>query len=105
VCKYLGGSGTPVQAALGSAGRAVLFAAMLGHRVGKARQRRSRSLDVSRPGFWTRRASGVQRHQAPTAIVAVAAMLVIASPLLHMRLGWSDACNDPASQTPNRPTS
>ena len=50
-------------------------------------------------GAWTRLAAFVQRHPAPLAAVAAAVMLVLAIPVLSLRLGSSDAANDPASTT------
>src|SRR6204780_391534 len=50
-------------------------------------------------GWWTRLAAFVQRHPAPLAAGAVAGMLVLAIPVLSLRLGTSDAANDPASTT------
>jgi putative drug exporter of the RND superfamily len=50
-------------------------------------------------GWWTRLAAFVQRHPAPLAISAAAVMLVLAIPVLSLRLGSSDAANDPASTT------
>ena len=51
------------------------------------------------PGAWTRLAAFVQRHPAPLAIAAAAVMLILAIPVLSLRLGSSDAANDPASTT------
>ena len=50
-------------------------------------------------GAWTRLAAFVQRHPAPLAAVAAAVMLVLAIPVLSLRLGFSDAANDPAAAT------
>ena len=50
-------------------------------------------------GPWARWADTVQRHPAPLAAVAAAVMLVLALPLLHLRLGISDQGNDPSSST------
>jgi len=41
----------------------------------------------------------VQRHPAVLAALAAAVMLVLALPLLHLRLGISDQSNDPSSST------
>jgi RND superfamily putative drug exporter len=51
------------------------------------------------PGAWTRLAAFVQRHPAPLAVVAAGVMLILAIPVLSLRLGSSDAANDPASTT------
>jgi RND superfamily putative drug exporter len=50
-------------------------------------------------GAWTRWAAFVQRHPVPLAAVAVAVMVVLALPVLSLRLGSSDAANDPAGTT------
>ena len=50
-------------------------------------------------GWWTRLAAFVQRHPAPLAAAAAAVMLVLAIPVLSLRLGSSDAANDPAATT------
>ena len=50
-------------------------------------------------GAWTRWADTVQRRPAVLAAVAAAVMLVLALPVLHLRLGISDQGNDPASST------
>ena len=50
-------------------------------------------------GAWARLAAFVQRHPAPLAAAAAAVMLVLAIPVLSLRLGSSDAANDPAATT------
>ena len=50
-------------------------------------------------GWWPRLAGFVQRHPARLAAAATAAMVVLAIPVLSLRLGSSDAGNDPASST------
>ena len=44
----------------------------------------------------------MQRHPAPLAAAAAAVMLVLAIPVLSLRLGTSDAANDPASTTTHK---
>ena len=51
------------------------------------------------PGAWTRLAAFVQRHPTPLAIAAAGVMLILAIPVLSLRLGSSDAANDPAATT------
>lgn len=48
-------------------------------------------------GVWHRFAELVQRHAIVSAVVAVAVLLLLASPALDMRLGSSDAGNNPES--------
>ncbi len=52
-----------------------------------------------RPGFWTRWVESIQRRPVLAAIAATAIMLALAAPALGLRLGASDAGNDPAGQT------
>ena len=56
----------------------------------------------AQPAAWTRLAAFVQRHPAPLATAAAAVMLVLAIPVLSLRLGTSDAANDPASTTTHK---
>jgi RND superfamily putative drug exporter len=53
-------------------------------------------------GRWLRWSLFVERRPWPIAIAAALAMLVIAAPATALRLGSSDAANDPASQTTHR---
>ncbi len=50
-------------------------------------------------GVWAAGAAWVERHPRPLAAVAVVVMLVLALPVLSLRLGSSDQGNDPASST------
>ena len=50
-------------------------------------------------GAWTRWAATVQRRPAALAALSAAVMLVLAVPVLHLRLGISDQGSDPASST------
>jgi RND superfamily putative drug exporter len=71
-----------------------------GRRIGEAGSRRAaRQDEEGRPGFWMRWVRGVQRRPAVTAVAATVAMLLLAAPALGLRLGSSDAGNDPASHT------
>ena len=75
----------------------------LGLRVLSRKERRrlaaSGPAPAGAPGASTRLAGFVQRHPAPLAIAAAAVMLILAIPVLSLRLGSSDAANDPASTT------
>jgi len=51
------------------------------------------------PGLWGRWAAFIRRRPWPAALAGMAIMLVIAAPALSLRLGLSDASNDPASTT------
>jgi putative drug exporter of the RND superfamily len=65
-----------------------------GHRIG-GRERRTRSL-------WPRWAALVSRHPWLSLIAGLSIMLVLAIPALSLRLGQSDAGNDPTSLTSRR---
>jgi len=53
-------------------------------------------------GMWLRWSKFVQRRPWSIAIVSTLVMLLIAAPATALRLGSSDASNDPASQTTHR---
>ena len=75
----------------------------LGMRVLSRRERRRLAVGGPAPdgtsGTWARLAAFVQRHPAPLAVAAATVMLILAIPVLSLRLGSSDAANDPASTT------
>jgi RND superfamily putative drug exporter len=50
-------------------------------------------------GFWPRWALLIRRHPWPAAVAGLAIMLALAAPVLSMRLGNSDAGNDPKGLT------
>ncbi len=72
-----------------------------GRRIGKpgllARRRKSPRED--RSSFWTRWIGAIQRHPWIAFVASAGLMLVLASPALGLRLGNTDAGNDPKSQT------
>jgi RND superfamily putative drug exporter len=71
---------------------------LLGRRIGEAG--RVRAVGPSeKPGFWARWVTSIQRRPALAALAATAVMLALAAPALGLRLGASDAGNDPAGQT------
>src|SRR4051794_38158101 len=55
--------------------------------------------DPKLEGVWPRWATIVQKHRIPLAAVALIVMLALAVPALSLRLGSSDAGQDPASST------
>ncbi|GAC1591046.1 MAG: MMPL family transporter [Acidimicrobiales bacterium] len=61
--------------------------------------KRSAGSAQMRGGFWFRWSRQVQRRPWPYALVALAALLVMAFPVTHLRLGNPDAGNDPKSST------
>jgi putative drug exporter of the RND superfamily len=74
----------------------------LGSRIGRRRQAPATpppAEDVPRAGFWRRWAGLISRHPWPAAVAGLAIMLVIAIPALSLRMGVSDAGNDPADTT------
>jgi putative drug exporter of the RND superfamily len=76
---------------------------VLGLRVLSRRERRRLAAGELAPdgtsARWARLAGFVQRHPLPLATAAAAVMVVLAIPVLSLRLGTSDAANDPASST------
>jgi RND superfamily putative drug exporter len=75
----------------------------MGKRVLSRRERRRLAaegpLDDHERGFWARWARLVGRRPAVLVIAALALMLTLASPVLALRLGLTDAGNDPAGTT------
>jgi putative drug exporter of the RND superfamily len=76
------------------------FLSLMGPRIGRVgRRQAARDADGTRPAFWLRWVTQIQRRPAVTAIAATALMLALAAPALGLRLASSDAGNDPAGQT------
>ncbi|NUP48854.1 MAG: MMPL family transporter [Catenulispora sp.] len=50
-------------------------------------------------GLWARWARAVPRFRTVLSAAAVALMLLVSLPVLHLRLGFADASNDPASSS------
>jgi putative drug exporter of the RND superfamily len=69
-----------------------------GRRIGEGRSRRDRR-PAGESRFWSRWVGWIQRWPALAAMGATALLLVLAAPILGLRLGASDSGNDPASQT------
>jgi putative drug exporter of the RND superfamily len=80
----------------------------LGHRVGRpgrlarAFARRRRAPRTPASGFWSRWIATIQRRPVVAAVAATALMLTLAAPALWLRLGSSDAGNNPSSFTSRR---
>ena len=77
---------------------------LLGPRVLSRRQRRRLRADGpvradSGSGIWARWSRTVPRFPAVLAAAAVAVMVVVSLPVLHLRLGFADDSNDPTSTT------
>jgi RND superfamily putative drug exporter len=89
VVTVLGASVTLLPALLSLAGR----------RVGEMGGRRKARPADTRSGFWLRWVEHVQRRPRLAAIAATALMLTLAAPALGLRLGSSDAGNDPSANT------
>jgi RND superfamily putative drug exporter len=70
-------------------------------RLARRRARRTAAPAV-RSNAWERWSAFVQRRPWKIAIASAALMLLIAAPATALRLGSSDASNDPASQTTHR---
>jgi RND superfamily putative drug exporter len=60
---------------------------------------RRRSAARSGPGFWERWAAMIQRHPLMAALSSLLILLVLASPILALRLGSADAGTDAKSST------
>ncbi len=76
------------------------FGARIGRHGRRARKRLPSADRAAAPtGFWVRWSGLIQRHPWPAAATGLAIMLVLVAPVLTMRLGSSDAGNDPPSQT------
>jgi RND superfamily putative drug exporter len=71
---------------------------LLGRRIGQAGRARAAG-PSDKPGFWARWVTSIQRRPVLAAVAATAVMLALAAPALGLRLGASDAGNDPAGQT------
>jgi putative drug exporter of the RND superfamily len=69
-------------------------------RPGRRARRNGESAEASEArGMWARWAGVVQRHPWPGAIAGLAIMLTLAAPALALRLGNSDAGNNPPNTT------
>jgi RND superfamily putative drug exporter len=98
-------NGVAIAAALGVvtvlAASLTLLPALLrfaGRRIGEAGRARAARADDA-PGFWARWVVTIQRRPAVAAVAATVIMLALAAPALGLRLGASDAGNDPAGHT------
>ena len=69
-----------------------------GARVGATRARRG-TRRRTRSAFWARWVGAIQRRPVVAAVAATTLMLALAAPALGLRLGTSDAGNDPAGHT------
>jgi RND superfamily putative drug exporter len=98
-------NGVAIAAALGVvlvlAASLTLLPALLGftgRRIGEVGRARAARGDNG-PGFWARWVGAIQRRPAVAAVAVTAIMLGLAAPALGLRLGATDAGNDPAGQT------
>jgi RND superfamily putative drug exporter len=71
-------------------------------RLARLVSRRRRPRTTPRVGFWTRWVGAIQRHPAIAVTAATAVMLALAAPALWLRLGSSDAGNNPTSFSSRR---
>jgi RND superfamily putative drug exporter len=69
-----------------------------GRRIGGLGRSRTRPADNNH-GFWARWVRSIQRRPKIAALAATALMLALAAPALGLRLGASDAGNDPVGHT------
>jgi putative drug exporter of the RND superfamily len=75
-----------------------------GERIGRTRSsRRSRRQGAEagppRRGFWVRWSGMIERHPWPGVVVGLVILLTLCAPALALRLGNSDAGNNPSGQT------
>ncbi len=80
------------------------FGERIGSRSGSRRRAEARPAATDTPGgerggFWTRWSALIERHPWPGAIAGLAIMLTLCAPALALRLGNSDAGNNPPNQT------
>jgi len=76
------------------------FGARIGQRRGEQRLgRRTGSSREAATGFWVRWSGFIERHPWQGAIAGLAIMLTLCAPALALRLGNSDAGNNPSGQT------
>jgi len=81
------------------------FLGFIGPKVLSRRQKRElattgpRVIGAGAKGFWPRWARLIQDHSLLPAVVALIAIVLVALPLLSLRLGNSDQGNDPAATT------
>jgi RND superfamily putative drug exporter len=68
-------------------------------RGGRRRGRRTTAASDAPTGFWARWSGLIERHPWQGAIAGLAIMLALSSPALALRLGNSDAGNNPPGQT------
>jgi RND superfamily putative drug exporter len=98
------GSGTPGNGTPGNgAGEATARAGHNGAGNGTQAGRTTNGTDSAAAGrMWLRWSGFVQRHSRPIALGATLLMLLIAAPAIALRLGSSDASNDPPGTTTHR---
>jgi RND superfamily putative drug exporter len=103
--------GIPAIGALGTAGGIVVLTAVLiavtlmpallslaGHRIDRWKVPFLHSTEgVDRNSGWYRLSKMIQRRPVPVFAVAVVVLIVLAAPILDMRLGFTDAGNNPDS--------
>jgi putative drug exporter of the RND superfamily len=68
----------------------------------RARRRGETTMAAPHARAWLRWSAFVQRRRAPIAVLASVALLAIAAPAIALRLGSSDAANDPAGSTTHK---
>ena len=72
----------------------------VGFTIDKLRVGRHKQTDDE--GFWHRWSAMVQRRPWPVAIVGFVVLILMAVPMLNLRLGSADASNDPAASTTHK---
>jgi putative drug exporter of the RND superfamily len=93
---------TLLPALLTLAGARVAVGGRRARRRAAAREAAGEAAAAPGGGAWLRWSAFVQRHPASIALVSALAMLAIAAPATALRLGSSDAANDPSNQTTHK---
>ena len=96
--------GSSTAVAISVAAALTLLPALLGF-AGRSVNRLSihrRRPRLVRETLWHRWGRFLQRHPWPAATAGLVVLVMLALPALHMRLGFTDAGNDPTSQTTRR---
>jgi RND superfamily putative drug exporter len=91
-----------ITVAMTMAASLTLLPAVVGLLGPRVLSRRERNQGVRRPeasAFWSRWAAGLARFRVPASLASIAAVILLAVPILGLRLGTADASSDPGGST------